>query len=218
VRRLISSPRRLAALATAVDAQDLRWISGYVSVKDAHSAPLWWHQDWWCWDHPVSYRREASQVAVLCYLADTTAANGALRVLPGTHRRSVALHSALPEAHARDADDLGPAHPAMRDHPDQHTVAVRAGDAVVTDYRLLHGTHANTTPERRDCVLLTFVPSWRDLSASLRGHLIRHPALPERSEQTASITWPADLLPSFRGQPRDLPLNRVAPDEFEILD
>jgi hypothetical protein len=33
---------------------------------------------------------------------------------------------------------------AMRDHPNQVTLSVRAGDAVVTDYRLLHGTHANT--------------------------------------------------------------------------
>jgi ectoine hydroxylase-related dioxygenase (phytanoyl-CoA dioxygenase family) len=218
VRRMLSSKRRIAALVAAVGARDLRWISGYVSVKDAHSAPLWWHQDWWCWDHPVSYRPAPSQVAVLCYLADTTANNGALRVLSGTHHRSVELHRALPEAHAHDALDLDPGHAAVRDHPDQRTVEVRAGDAVVTDYRLLHGTHENCTPQRRDCLLLTFVPSWRDLPDDVRGHLIRHPALPAPSEQPARVAWHAELLPSFGGPPRDLPLNRVAPGEFQMVD
>jgi hypothetical protein len=58
--------RRRDELADASGAPDLRWISGYVSVKPPRSGPLWWHQDWWCWDHQISYRREAAQLAVLC--------------------------------------------------------------------------------------------------------------------------------------------------------
>ena len=216
VARLLGSRPRLAALARAAGASDLRWISAYVSVKDPRSGPLWWHQDWWCWDHPVSYRRAPAQVALLCYLDDTTAANGALRVLPGTHHRSLPLHELLPAAHARDADALDAHDAAMRDQPGQRTLDVRAGDAVVTDYRLLHGTHANTTAARRDCVLLSFAPSWRELPEELRAHLIRHPALPARSERAARRGPGARLLPDFAGAPRDLTLNRVAPAEFEV--
>jgi ectoine hydroxylase-related dioxygenase (phytanoyl-CoA dioxygenase family) len=40
---------------------------------------------------------------------------------------------------------------------------VRAGDAVVLDYRRLHGTRANASPRRRDALLVTFTPSWREL-------------------------------------------------------
>src|SRR4051812_35223312 len=48
---------RLAAGGT-----DLRWTSGYLSIKAPFSGPLWWHQDWWCWDHPVTRREHAAQV------------------------------------------------------------------------------------------------------------------------------------------------------------
>jgi hypothetical protein len=52
VRLLLTSDRRMQALTDALRAADLKWISGYVSIKEPHSPPLWWHQDWWCWDHP----------------------------------------------------------------------------------------------------------------------------------------------------------------------
>jgi ectoine hydroxylase-related dioxygenase (phytanoyl-CoA dioxygenase family) len=213
VERVLSAPARMRALAHAVAGRDLRWISGYVSVKDARSGPLWWHQDWWCWEHPVTYRRAAAQVAVLCYLSDTDADRGALRVLPGSHRRSTPLHAALPEAHARPAGDLHPDHEAVADHPGQVTLALGAGDAVVIDYRLLHATHANRGDVRRDCVLLSFVPSWRDLPEDVRAHLIRHPAQPADRDRERER---GALLPEFAGTPRDLPLDRVPPERFAI--
>lgn len=218
VAEVLACERRVEALATVVGAEDLRWISGYVSVKDARSPALWWHQDWWCWDHPVTYRPAAAQVAVLCYLADTDVDNGALRVLPGSHHRSCALHGLLPEAHAdpEGGPGLDPAGPALSDHPDQVTVCVRAGDAVVIDYRLLHGTHANRSDARRDCLLLSFAPSWRDLPADVRAHLIRHPAQPGDDERRPGDPWAARLLPSFDGARADLPLNRIAPARFAI--
>jgi ectoine hydroxylase-related dioxygenase (phytanoyl-CoA dioxygenase family) len=217
VERVLDSDRRANALVQAVGAEDLRWISAYVSVKNARSAALWWHQDWWCWDHQVSYRPSAVQVAVLCYLNDTTARNGALRVLPGTHHKSIALHAALPEAHAHDHSGVQYGHVAMRDHRDQVTFELRAGDAVVVDYRPLHGTHPNSSDERRDCLLLSFAPSWRSLPTDVRAHLIRHPSLPSGAERPDPLSWPVKLLPKFGGRPRDLHLNRAAPAEFEML-
>lgn len=200
-------------IAGAVGAQDLRWISGYVSVKDPHSPPLWWHQDWWAWDHPVTWRREAAQVAVLCYLSDTDAQTGALRVIPGSHAASTPLHGLLPEAHSDESTALGLQHPAMIDQPGQVTLELRGGDAVVTDYRLLHGTHAHTGTQRRDCLLLSFTPHWSQLPGDVRAHLISHPALPNADEPGPRGAL-ASLLPSFHGPRRDLPLNRNAPSDF----
>jgi hypothetical protein len=214
VDRLLSSRHRVSRLARALGADDLRWISGYVSVKDRNSAALWWHQDWWCWDHPVTYRRAAPQAAVLTYLSPTSATTGALRVLPGSHRRSVPLHAALPEAHARQGADPSDDHPAMSDHVGQLTVAARPGDAVAADYRLLHGTHPNRGGTRRDCLLLTFTPTWKELPGEVRAHLIRHPAQPTAEERPRRRSWQATLLPHFDGTPRDLALNRVPPPHF----
>lgn len=216
VGTILGSQRRRASIMRAAGGDDLRFVSAYVSVKEPLSAALWWHQDWWCWDHPVSFCSEPSQVALLCFLSDTSEQMGALRVLPGSHRRGTELHAALPEAHAREAHGVPPSHPAMRDHPAQETLAMRAGDAVVLDYRLLHGTHPNRGAERRECVLLSFAPSWRTLPEDVRAHLIRHPALPSMRERRVLGGWATKLVPSYDGTPRDLPLNRTAPAEFVV--
>jgi Phytanoyl-CoA dioxygenase (PhyH) len=213
---MLSDPDRMGRLASVTAATDLRWISGYVSIKDPHSPPLWWHQDWWCCDHPVSFRREPAQVAVLCYLTDTDAHNGALRVLPGSHARSAPIHAALPDAHSDESGTLSAPHEAMRDQPGQVTLALRAGDAAVLDYRLLHGTHPNLSERRRDCVLLSFTPGWRHLPADVRGHLIRHPALPSEHDSVVPGDRIASLLPDHHGPRSDLPLNRKPPSAFVI--
>lgn len=218
VGRVVGSEARVERVREAIDAADLRWISGYVSRKEPRSAALSWHQDWWCWDHPVTGRAAAPQVALLAYLTATDDRNAALRLLPGSHHASTPLHAVLPEAHADEAAELPATHPAMSDQPGQVTLELEAGDAVVIDYRLLHGTHANATDARRDCVLLTFAPAWRGLPADVRGHLIRHPALPLDGERPPAGSWAARLLPSHDGPRRDLPLNRAAPARFAIRE
>ena len=216
VAAVVADERRVRRLAAAVGARDLRWISGYVSVKQPRSLPLWWHQDWWCWQHPVSYRSGAAQVALLCYLIGTDEHTGALRVLPGSHAAGTPLHAVLPAAHRDPVTGDDPRHPAMSDQPGQVTLRLRAGDAVVMDYRLLHGTHANRGVHRRDALLLNFAPCWRELPPEIRAHLIRHPALPADGELMPATGWAADLLPRFDGLRRDLELDRDAPAEFTI--
>jgi hypothetical protein len=60
----------------------------------------------------------------------------------------------------------------------QRTINVHEGDAVVIDYRLLHATHPSHGSARRDCILLSFSPSWSALPGDIRSHLIDHPAQP----------------------------------------
>jgi Phytanoyl-CoA dioxygenase (PhyH) len=218
VRLVLASSARVWALAEAVAATDPKWISGYVSVKEARSPALWWHQDWWCWDHPVSFRRPASQIAVLCYLTATEVGSGALRVLPGSHHRSLPIHACLPERHAESAEALEVGHTAMTDQPGEVTLSLAAGDAAVIDYRLLHGTHGNDRDLRRDCILLSFAPSWRDLPADIRGHLIQHPAQPGDGERPPAGGWEDELLPRFDGVPKSLQVNRTPPLVFEAVE
>jgi ectoine hydroxylase-related dioxygenase (phytanoyl-CoA dioxygenase family) len=181
VATLLADAERVQALADATDATDLRWISGYLSVKEPHTGALDWHQDWWCWDHPASYEPATAQVALLVYLSDTDERTGALRVLPGSHRGR-------------------PGRPM--------TLSLRAGDAVVLDYRLLHGTHPNHAATRRDAVLLSFAPDWAALPTDIRGHLISHLAQPGEHE-SADGSPVAPLLPRYDGPRRDLSLNRT---------
>jgi|SRR5947209_4030072 len=212
VRSILGHRARQNRVSRAIAADDLRWISGYVTSKEPGSAALPWHQDWWCWDHPLSFRKETAQVALLCYLSETTERTGALRVLAGSHRRSMTLHALLPDAR-REILELD--HPTMKDQPGQKTIRARPGDAVILDYRLVHGTHEHAGPRRRDCVLLSFAPSWRDLPDDVCGHLIQHPALPSRRERESAQRSPlGSILPDFDGEHLDLAVNVDPPVSF----
>ena len=50
---------------------DTRFSSGYIISKPNYSPALFWHQDWWGWDHPLSYTVQIAQVFVMIYLQDT---------------------------------------------------------------------------------------------------------------------------------------------------
>ncbi len=215
VGTVLRDARRVARLRTGSSGTDLRWISGYCSIKDPQSGPLWWHQDWWCWNHAVTRETEAAQVALLCYLDDTTTTTGALRVLPGSHLRSHRIHEVLPAAHRDAAHASEPGHPVTSDQRDQVSLEVGAGDAVLLDYRLLHGTHANASDRRRDCLILNFAPSWGRLPDDVRAHLIGGLALPTGVERAAAAAALGDLLPRYQGVQRDLTPARDAPAAFQ---
>jgi hypothetical protein len=218
VAPLLRSPDRLSRLTAAIAAPDLKWLSAYVSTKPTRTPPLCWHQDWWGWGHALSFNKPALQVAVLIYLSETSRQNGALRVLPGSHRASCDLHAIIPEPHSVSANSLAIDHPAMRDHPKQMTLCLRAGDAVVIDYRLLHGTHANESLVRRDCVLLSFIPDWANLPSELKAHVGAHPALPTAEEFAEASRVPhAQVFPRFAGRPIDISIKRVPPPSLAIF-
>lgn len=213
---ILGSAPRLERVGSASGATDLRFVSAYVSLKRAHSAALGWHQDWWCWDHPISRMAAAPQVAVICYLQDVAIGGGALRVLPGSHLHSTVLHDVIPEAHSLGARTLSNLHPAMQPHEGELPLEMRAGDAVVLDYRLLHGTYANMTPFRRDALLLSFAPHWSELPAEVREHLALHPALPTASElEDGAAGRLGCAFPFFPGASTSLELNRTPSFESE---
>jgi hypothetical protein len=180
-------------------------------LKGATTPSLWWHQDWWCWDHPISFVPTAPQIAVLCYLCDTSDQTGALRVLPGSHLRSLPIRAQLPEPHSASAEHLASDHPALNDVEGQVTLSLSRGDAVVIDYRLLHGTHPNRGASRRDALLLSFTPHWCLLPDEIRAHLIMHPALPTAAERSTLVEKESGVLPWYDGTPASLRINRRAP-------
>jgi ectoine hydroxylase-related dioxygenase (phytanoyl-CoA dioxygenase family) len=139
--------------------------------------------------------------------------------MPGTHHCGTVLHRALPEPHAETANALPAGHVALADTAEQDTIELLAGDAVALDYRLLHGTHANETARRRDCIILSFAPNWNALPREIKAHLIMHPALPDRREsEVREATCYDDILPRFDGTPESQRINRIPPANFAISD
>ena len=67
---LIAWPQSLELLK-AMGFTDVRWMSFFLINKPPHSKALWWHQDWFLWDNPISARPEPTQVFLSYYLEDT---------------------------------------------------------------------------------------------------------------------------------------------------
>ncbi|MGI9491788.1 MAG: phytanoyl-CoA dioxygenase family protein [Geminicoccaceae bacterium] len=167
---LIGHPKARKAM-TQLAFPDPRFSSGYLISKPPAGPPLFWHQDWWGWDDPMSYTDEIAQVFFMYYLTDTSPENGCLRALPGTHRKRHALHDA-DEAHGEGLSRVDdPDHHLYRDIEGEVPVPVRAGDLVIGDARLLHSAYANRTDQERSLITLWYHPNFNALPAGMRARI-----------------------------------------------
>jgi ectoine hydroxylase-related dioxygenase (phytanoyl-CoA dioxygenase family) len=186
--------------------------TGFVISKPPHSPPLFWHQDWWGWEHEHSYTAKPQQIFLMYYLVDTTPENGCLRLIPGSHLKRHPLHD-LPEAHTEDirmAGDLN--HPVYLDQPGEVDVCVKAGDLVIGDSRLLHSARANQTDSRRTVITLWFHPQFYQLPEPMQALLGRRGG----NANQRVTQWPEaaqervrDLLPIYEGTTEPLNWNRT---------
>lgn len=150
-----------------------RWLAGYLISKPPKSPALFWHQDWWGWDHPLSYTPRLLGLGVMIYLSDTCRENGCLRVIPGSHRCQHRLHS-LPVAHEQslshidDPDDI-----AYQSNESETAVEVDAGDVVLLDPRLLHSAYANQTDNERSLLTLWYLPEFESLPEPIQARYVQ---------------------------------------------
>ena len=135
--------------------------SGYLISKPAKSPPLFWHQDWWGWDHPSSYTSTVAQFFVMIYLQKTDRENGCLRVIPGSHRKDFELLSSL-EAHTDELSAYNdPSSIQFQNLDEEVGVEVNVGDVVFGDARLLHGAYGNNSDQRARFIDALVSPKFR---------------------------------------------------------
>lgn len=194
VDELIEHPAQIMA---ALGLADLRSGGAFQIISKPPGAPaLYWHQDWARWDDPISLSPWPQQVFLNWYLTDTTPRNGCLRAIPGSHRRRLDLHSHLVAAHEGGGYEVEETNEWMFcDHPQAVDVPVCAGQLLIGDARLLHGTHANASDARRTVLLGWYyrksnaVPAgWED--AVPAEILERDPNLPFRWNRTPGAYLP----------------------------
>lgn len=208
---LIAYPR-VQEVMEQVGFDSYRWLSGYLISKPPHSPPLYWHQDWWGWRHAASYSDRPFGLGFMYYLTNTRQGNGALRVIPGSHRRWHSLHD-LPTAHAEDlarAKDTD--RPAFQSNTDEHAIEVNVGSAVVMDSRLLHSAYPNTSDSERSLITLWYLPEFNRIPESFQKRFMmiyQQENLDvdiENEKVLSPADWPGDayrkvaqLLPDYRG-------------------
>lgn len=167
VDELLALPAALAA-GQALGLEGLTPGGSIIVLSKPSGGPaLYWHQDNMDWNHPKSALPWPTKVFLSYYMVDTTRENGCLRAIPGTHLKRIPLHDVLPAAHGAEIQASDESHPAFQVHPDEVDLAVKAGDLVIADARVLHAAWPNRSQQRRTLVLAWWdvfpfpsVPSW----------------------------------------------------------
>ncbi len=210
---LVAAPKALQAL-DILGYSNPKWASGYVISKPPHSPPLFWHQDWWGWDEPISQLWDhPPQAFLMYYLVDTTRTNGCLRLIPGSHRKRHAMHAAAPDAHTADLREVAdPDHPAYHTAAGEVDVPVQSGSVVIGDSRMLHASHANNSDLRRTVITLWYYPAWDELPEGVRAH-IGATQLPASWEGEPMATL-GSLQPTYDGDVEPTKWNRIPGPEF----
>jgi ectoine hydroxylase len=129
-----------------------------------------WHQDYTYWYAFTPAHAHEIATAIL-FLDDAGAANGAIRVLPGSHRLGPAR---------RDPDDPTAflADPHAIDSAREVRVEVRAGALLFLPSLLLHRSGPNTSERQRRAILLSFQPAGRPRQTELEWRPERVHELP----------------------------------------
>ena len=167
--KIIAYPKLIETLEKEFNFTDVRFSSGYLISKPPKSPPLFWHQDWWGWGHPLSYKPFIAQIAVFVYLTETTVENGCLKYIPGSHRQKHHFHNAQ-NAHGEDlAKVKNPSDPLFGKLADEEQVMVKLGDAVICDARLMHASNANRSASERSSLTLWYHPNWSEQPDSFKA-------------------------------------------------
>ncbi len=212
---LVAYPPALNALA-ALGFLKPRWSSGFVISKSPESPPLFWHQDWACWNDPISYTNRPYQLFLMYYLVDTNKHNGCLRVIKGSHRKRHPMHDAVPVAHTDELRSVSdPDHPAYQPVAGEVVVPVKAGDVVIGDARLLHGSYGNQSDRSRTVITLWYHPEFDSAPEYIQADVSQWP-------KGQIESWPASaqariqaLIPTYNGTVPPNEWNRTPGDALK---
>lgn len=119
---------------------------GFDSIPsaDASGKVNGWHRDRYAQMPSGCYQRPLA-IGALCYMQDMiTSEYGQFRVIPGSHRRPLAL-----EADERSVP-----------HPEEMLVPVKAGDVIVFHHALLHSGSPNTSGNTRIFFGASYNSTW----------------------------------------------------------
>ena len=206
----------------------IRWLAGYLISKPPHSPALFWHQDWWGWDHDLSYTERLLGLGAMIYLSDTCRQNGCLRVIPGSHRRRHRLHD-LPVAHEQSLSSINdPDNIAYQSDAAEAAIEVNTGDLVLLDPRLLHSAYANQSDHERSLFTLWYLPEFSTLPEAIQARYVqifnRHDLDTGDSSRGKLLdSWSSEhknaiahLEPRYDGPMQPHPWNR-APDQTRMI-
>lgn len=166
---LMADPRFLEPMKDAIGCEHVAPFTSKLNLKRAREGSRFpYHQDYPYWYMRIE--EQAADVATaMLFLDDADAANGALRVLPGSHQWG-------PVPRDRGDPTRALADPAQLDTSREVVVEAPAGSVVFFGSLLVHRSSANESARDRRALLPSFQPAGR-----VRWH--DAPYRPERIER-----------------------------------
>lgn len=148
--RLISDARLLDLAELFVGPDIALFASHYISKPPYSGQQVLWHQDGAFW--PL----EPVKVVTLWLAVDhSTPDNGCVRLIPGSHRRDLAAIRDNTEVE----NVLGAEMAAEVDESQAVDMVLAPGDVEVHHPNIVHGSNANTSPNRRCGLTIRYIPT-----------------------------------------------------------
>lgn len=157
---LCADPRFIEPMKDALGADEVAPYTCKLNLKRPHEGSEFpWHQDYAYWYAFTPASAHEIATAIL-FLDDASAANGAIRVFPGSHLLGPAPRDRTdPTAFLAD--------PARIDASRERVVEAEAGSLLMFPSLLLHRSSPNTSERQRRAILLSFQPAGRPRQVEL---------------------------------------------------
>lgn len=150
---LIRHPRILDAVEDVIGPDILCWGSSFFIKEPRNPSFVSWHQDSTYWG-----LEPADVITAWVALTDSTAANGAMRVISGSH-----LLDQVPHRDTFRADNLlsrGQEIMVEVDATQARMLELRAGEMSLHHVRLIHGSDPNPSDLRRIGFAIRYIPTY----------------------------------------------------------
>ena len=155
---LIRHPRILDAVEDVIGPDILCWGTSFFIKEPRNTSFVSWHQDstYWVLD-------PADVITAWIALTDSTAENGAMRVIPASHKLEQIPHR----------DTFSPENLLSRgqeimvevDERNAHMLELKAGEMSLHHVRLIHGSDPNPSDKRRIGFAIRYIPTYVRQSA-----------------------------------------------------
>jgi non-heme Fe2+,alpha-ketoglutarate-dependent halogenase len=152
LNQLIRHPRILDAVEDVIGPNILCWGSTFFIKEPRNPGYVSWHQDSTYWGLDP-----ADVITAWIAFSDSTAANGAMRVIPGTHRLDQVTHR-----DTFNADNLlsrGQEIEVDVDERQARMLSLKAGQMSLHHVRLIHGSDPNPSDQRRIGFAIRYIPT-----------------------------------------------------------
>jgi hypothetical protein len=153
-------PALLDMVAQLLGPDLILWITRILCKPAVNGREVPWHQDGEYW--PM---RPLATCSVWIAIDPVSAANGCMRFIPGSHRRQE-----LYRHHATERKNLVLNLELDQDQFDESTavnVELEPGQMSLHDVRLIHGSLANTSGQRRAALIMRYMPATSHYDRSL---------------------------------------------------